>query len=80
MRQWPIASPTRCSASSAEPNTFNGLGPRATAEFLAEIAERIDAWETILAALEQYERRLTTTMLTASGGDRFPPLPVRQVA
>ena len=49
------------------------LGPRATAEFLAEIAGRIGGMPAILWVLAEYQRRLTPEMLGAVGGDRFPP-------
>jgi hypothetical protein len=55
------------------------LGARATAELLAEVAERIGGWPLILATLTEYER-LTPGMVRKAGADRFPPRPIRQVA
>jgi hypothetical protein len=50
------------------------LGPRATAEFLAEIAERIGGLPATLGLLAEYQYRLSPQMMRASGGgDRFPP-------
>jgi hypothetical protein len=49
------------------------LGPRATAELLAEIDRRIGGMAAILGLLTEYERRLTPEMLHRVGGDRFPP-------
>ena len=48
------------------------LGPRATAEFLAEVANRIGGMPCILETLSDYQRRLTPRMLHAAGGNRFP--------
>jgi hypothetical protein len=55
------------------------LGPRATAEFLAELASRIGGGPAISALLYEFERRLTPEMLAVTGGDRFPASPVRAV-
>ena len=49
------------------------LGPRATAEFLAEVAGRIGGAPCILDRLAEYEQRLSPTLLRSVGGDRFPP-------
>jgi hypothetical protein len=49
------------------------LGPRATAEFLAEIAAQSGGVAPIIELLAAYERRITVDMLRAIGGDRFPP-------
>jgi hypothetical protein len=51
---------------------INRLPARATAEFLAEIAERIGGMPAILVTLAEYERRLNPGVLRAAGGDRFP--------
>ncbi len=48
------------------------LGPRATAEFLAEIADEIGGISAIIELLTEYGRRITPEMLRAIGGDRFP--------
>ena len=55
------------------------LGPRATAELLAEVDRRIGGMTCILGLLTEYERRLTPEMLRRTGGDRFPPRPLRAV-
>jgi hypothetical protein len=49
------------------------LGPRATAEFLGEVADRVGGMPCILDRLSEYERRLSPVLLRAAGGDRFPP-------
>ncbi len=51
---------------------LNRLGPRATAEFLAEIGETIGGLPAILRLLGEYEHRLNPAVLRATGGDRFP--------
>ena len=51
---------------------LNRLGPRATAELLAEVAARIGGMPRILEMLGEYQRRLTPRMLRGAGGDRFP--------
>lgn len=48
------------------------LGPRATAEFLAEIADAIGGRPAIARLLAAYETRLSPELLRAVGGDRFP--------
>ncbi len=58
---------------------LHALGPRATAEALAEIAERIGGMPAILGLLEEYRRRLTPAMVRAVQADRFPPRPLREV-
>ena len=50
------------------------LGPRAIEEMAVEIANG----EDLDRALSAYDR-LTTEMLKATGGDRFPALPIREV-
>jgi hypothetical protein len=45
------------------------LGPRETAEFLAQIAGRIGGMPAIMGLLAEYERRLTPAMLQAAGGE-----------
>ena len=47
------------------------LGPRATAEFLNELAGRIGGMPAISALLTEYAR-LSPGMVRAAGGDRFP--------
>jgi hypothetical protein len=55
------------------------LGPRATAEFLGDVADQIGGMPAIVALLAEYERRLSPAMLRATGGDRFPPRRLRAV-
>ena len=57
---------------------LHSLGPRATAELLAEVAEQIGGMPCILGRLEEYRRRLTPDLLRAVGGDRFPPRPLHE--
>ena len=54
------------------------LGPRAVAELLAEVAQSIGGTPCILDRLQKYER-LRPAVVRATGGDRFPPGPVRPV-
>ncbi len=53
-------------------------GPRAVAELLADVARRIGGGPAILAALADYQQ-ITPSMLRATGGDRLPPRPLREV-
>jgi hypothetical protein len=55
------------------------LGPRATAELLAEAGDHFAGIPWLLDLLAEYERRLTPRMIRLAGGDRFPRLPVRAV-
>jgi hypothetical protein len=55
------------------------LGPRATAEFLGEVADRVGGMPCILDRLSEYERRLSPAMLRLTGGDHFPPRALRLV-
>lgn len=48
------------------------LGPRATAELLAELGARHGIRDEIARSLEAY-RRLSPEMLHLAGADRFPP-------
>ena len=57
---------------------LHGLGARATAELLAELgAER--GIQTIIDRKLAGYAALTSEQLRATGGDRFPPIPIRQV-
>jgi hypothetical protein len=49
------------------------LGPRAVAEFLAEIADAHGAESDVLHRRDDW-RRLTPAMVGAAGADRFPPV------
>jgi dihydroxyacid dehydratase/phosphogluconate dehydratase len=53
------------------------LGPRATAEFLTEVADHIGGMPAIIGTLLEYERRLSPDLLRVVGGDRFPRRPLR---
>lgn len=55
------------------------LGPRATAEFLTEVADHIGGLPAIIGTLLEYERRLTPEKLRSTGGDRFPRPPISVV-
>jgi hypothetical protein len=48
------------------------LGPRATAELLAEVAHRIGGMPCIIGLLGEYERRLSPRAIRLAGGDSFP--------
>ena len=58
---------------------LHALGPRATAEFLAEVGHRIGGTPCILGLLGEFEQRLTPRLLRLAGGDRFPRRPLRAV-
>ena len=49
------------------------LGARPTAEFLAEIGNRIGGLPCILSLLGEYEQRLKPETLRRAAADRFPP-------
>jgi hypothetical protein len=55
------------------------LGARATAELLAEVADRIGGMPCIIGLLSEYERRLSPRAIRLAGGDRFPRRPLRVV-
>jgi hypothetical protein len=55
------------------------LGDRATAEFLADLAQRIGGMPAILGLLAEYQCRLTPAMIKAAGADRFPSRSIRVV-
>jgi hypothetical protein len=55
------------------------LGPRATAELLAELGGLIGGMPCILTLLAEYRERLDPELLRQVGGDRFPPRNVREV-
>ncbi|MCW2244738.1 hypothetical protein M2352_000329 [Azospirillum fermentarium] len=54
------------------------LGPRALAEFLAELAAKTDSQDDIIDRLERYSR-LDPSMLSAIDGHRFAPRPPLEV-
>jgi hypothetical protein len=58
---------------------LHALGPRATAELLVDLADRIGGMPAILGLLAEYQQRLTPDMLRATGGDRFPTRRLRAV-
>jgi hypothetical protein len=58
---------------------LHALGPRATAELLAEVGQRIGGMPCIIGLLAEFEQRLTPAMLQLTGGDRFQRRPLRVV-
>ena len=48
--------------------------------FLRDLEARIGGTPAVLALLAEYESRVTTQKLRASGGDKFPPRPLHLVA
>lgn len=58
---------------------LHGLGPRAVAEFQAELARRIGGMPAILGLLAEYQA-LSPSMVRAAGGHRFPGRPMHVVA
>jgi hypothetical protein len=59
---------------------LHDLGGRATAEFINEIVDKFGIEAFVDERLAAYTARLTPAMLAATGGDRFPPRPLRLVA
>ena len=57
----------------------HALGVRATTELLAQIAVLAGALDVVDGALDDF-CRLDAKTLRAVGGDRLPPLPIREVA
>ena len=56
------------------------LGPRATAELLAEVfGQRIGGMPRIITLLGEHQERLSPRLLRAAAGDRFPPRQLDQV-
>ena len=49
------------------------LGPRATAEFLAEIVRAHGIERDVAARLDAWRDALTPELVRAAGADRFPP-------
>jgi len=83
--QWPLAFGRAAPVMSppcTNPRLVSGsvhlhrLGPRATAEFIFEIAVRYGAEREVLDLLDDYRLRLTVDMLRQVGGDKFPPRPL----
>lgn len=58
---------------------LHSLGPRATAEFLAEVGRRIGGMPCILGLLCEYQQQLSPSTLRAVGADRFPARPMHGV-
>ena len=57
---------------------LHNLGPRAEAEFLAELTAKIGGLPAVLGLLAEYQNKLTPAKLRAVGGDRFPARPLRR--
>jgi hypothetical protein len=57
----------------------HGLGARVVYELVAEISRSLQPGEAIFDIVEKYAERLTPEMLRVTGGDRFPPAPLRRV-
>lgn len=55
------------------------LGPRATAELLTELTNRIGGMPALMGLLTEYQRRLSPEMLRAAGGRHFPQRPLHEV-
>jgi hypothetical protein len=55
---------------------LHALGSRATAELLAEVADRIGGMPAIMGLLTEYQQRLSPQMLRAISGHRFPLRPL----
>jgi hypothetical protein len=54
------------------------LGPRVTAELLAEIGARTGGMPAIMRLLGEY-KRFSPQLLRAVGANRFPPRPLREL-
>ena len=61
----------------AEP--MRSQGARATAELLAEVAARGSGLPCTLGLLAEYEQQLRPAMIRATGADRLPSRPQREV-
>jgi hypothetical protein len=57
---------------------LHDLGPRATFEFLLELAGQIGGLPATMGLLVEYQR-LSLPQVRAAGGNRFPPRPLRAV-
>jgi hypothetical protein len=55
------------------------LGPRATAELLAEVGARIGGMPCIIGLLGGYQQRFSPQMVRAVSAHRFPPRLLRVV-
>ena len=58
---------------------LHGLGARATAEYVVELAVRAEAVDLLDDLLARY-LRLDRASLKATGGGRFPPPPIRRAS
>jgi hypothetical protein len=58
---------------------LHACGPRAVAEFLADLDHCIGGMPATLGLLAEYQARLSPAMLRAVGGDRFPRRALRAV-
>ena len=56
------------------------LGSRALCELLAEAAQDRCDLPSLLVRLREWRERLTPEMMQVSGGDRFAPAPLHEVA
>jgi hypothetical protein len=57
----------------------HGFGARVFYELLSEIGRSLQAGEFIFATVEKYATRLSPDALRVTGGDCFPPAPLRIV-
>jgi hypothetical protein len=55
------------------------LGPRVFYEVLSEIGRSLQAGSAVFEIVERYAERLSPELLRVTGGDRFPPAPLRLV-
>ena len=55
------------------------LGARPTAEFLAELGNRIGGMPAIFALLGEYEERVSPRLSRLTGGHKFPVRPLHAV-
>lgn len=58
---------------------LHSLGPRATAELMTELTDRIGGMPALLRLLEEYQNRLSPKLLRSAGGHRFPRRPLHEV-
>jgi hypothetical protein len=55
------------------------FGARVFYEIITEISRSLQAGEVVFGIVERYAERLDADLLRVTGGDRFPPGPMRSV-
>ena len=68
----PTMTPTDRMRLDCGAEHLHRLGPRATAEFLTELAATIGGGPAIMRLLAEYQNRLSPALLQSAGEHRFP--------